>query len=91
MTPETAQAIALNSAAFIFSNDDLRDRFLALSGTAVDDIRSRIEDTDFQASLMDFLISFEPDLIACADHLEEKPETLVSAWRALGGGAGQEW
>lgn len=91
MTPDTAQAIALKGAAFIFSEDALRDRFLSLSGTDGSDIRARIEDADFQASLLDFLISFEPDLIACAEHIGEKPETLVAAWRALGGGAGQEW
>jgi len=91
MTPDTAQTIALQSAGFIFQEDDIRDRFMALSGVDVDDIRSRIADPAFLASILEFLVNFEPDLIACAETLGEKPETLVSAWRALGGGEGQEW
>jgi len=91
MTPDTAQTIALQSAGFIFQEDDIRDRFMALSAVDVDDIRSRIADPAFLASILEFLVNFEPDLIACAETLGEKPETLVSAWRALGGGEGQEW
>ncbi len=91
MTPDIAQTIALQSAGFIFQEDDIRDRFMALSGVDVDDIRSRIADPAFLASILEFLVNFEPDQIACAETLGEKPETLVTAWRALGGGEGQEW
>jgi hypothetical protein len=91
MTPDSPHAVALRGATFIFAEDAIRDRFLALSGVGVDEIRARIQEPDFLASLLDFLISFEPDLIACAETIDEKPEVLVSAWRALGGGAGQEW
>ena len=91
MTPDTAQAIALNSMAFILAEDALRDRFMALSGVDAGDIRERIQDPAFLASVMDFLVGFEPDLMACAESLNEKPEALVSAWRALGGGEGHEW
>lgn len=91
MDNETAQTLALQSMAFILQEDTLRDRFLALSGLGGDDIKARVEDQEFLASILEFLISFEPDLIACADALEEKPESLVTAWRSLGGGKGQEW
>lgn len=91
MDNETAQALALQSVAFILEEDTLRDRFLALSGLDGSDIRVRVQDQEFLASILEFLISFEPDLIACADALEEKPESLVAAWRSLGGGKGQEW
>ncbi|WP_417462049.1 DUF3572 domain-containing protein [Kordiimonas sp.] len=91
MTVDFAQAIALRAAAFIFSEDELRDRFIALSGVGVDDIRARIEDQAFLASLLEFLMGHEPDLMAFSSYSEEKPETIVKAWRALGGGEGQEW
>lgn len=91
MTPDTAQAIALNSMAFILAEDTLRDRFMAMSGVDAGDIRTRIQDPAFLASVMEFLVGFEPDLMACAESLDEKPETLVGAWRALGGGEGHEW
>ncbi|NVJ98423.1 MAG: DUF3572 domain-containing protein [Alphaproteobacteria bacterium] len=91
MTPDIAQAIALNSAAFILAEDALRDRFMALSGVDADEIRARIEDNAFLASVLEFLVGFEPDLVACAETIGEKPESLVTAWRTLGGGQGQEW
>ena len=91
MTPENAQAIALQAAAFIFAEDQLRDRFLALSGTGAEDIRARIEDRDFLASLLEFLIGHEPDVLAFAGAAGEKPEHVISAWRALGGGEGYDW
>jgi hypothetical protein len=91
MTPDSAQAIALQAAAFIFSEDALRDRFLALSGTGVEDIRARIEDREFLASLLEFLMGHEPDVLAFAGASGEKPEHIALAWRALGGGEGQDW
>ncbi|WP_020401242.1 DUF3572 domain-containing protein [Kordiimonas gwangyangensis] len=91
MTSDFAQALALRAAAFIFSEDALRDRYIALSGTGVDDIRARIEDSEFLASLLEFLMAHEPDLLAFAAYADEKPETIAKAWRTLGGGAGQEW
>lgn len=91
MTPDTAQAIALQAAAFIFAEDALRDRFLALSGTGPDDVRARIQDQDFLASFLEFLMGHEPDLMAFAGAAAARPEDVVRAWRALGGGEGQEW
>lgn len=91
MTSDTAQAIALQAVAFIFSEDSLRDRFLALSGTGVDDIRARIQDRDFLASLLEFLMGHEPDLVAFANSAGERPEIVAQAWRTLGGGEGQDW
>ncbi|GHF29825.1 hypothetical protein GCM10017044_26390 [Kordiimonas sediminis] len=91
MTTEDAQAIALQAIIFIVSEDDLQERFVALSGLDGDAIKARLTDNDFLVGVLDFLINFEPDLIACAEHLDTSPETLTSAWRALGGGQGQEW
>lgn len=91
MSPDFAAEIAYKATGFVVSEDSLRDRFLTLSGLSPDEIRSNLTSTDFQASILEFLISHEPDLISCAEALTEKPETLVQAWRALGGGVGQEW
>lgn len=91
MQQEIAISIALGAISYIVSQGQLRERFLALSGLAPEDIRTNIQEIDFLSSTLEFLISHEPDLLACAEHMEEKPENLISAWRALGGGAGQEW
>jgi hypothetical protein len=34
-------------------------------------------------ALMDFLMAYEPDLLACAEALEIKPEALVEAHAGL--------
>ena len=91
MTPDTAQAIALKATAFIFAEEPLRDRFLALTGIDADEIRNRISDRDFLASLLEFLMGHDPDLISFASAADIKPETIKMAWRALGGGEGHEW
>ena len=64
---------------------------MALSGVDVDDLRGSLGDASTLASVLEFLINNEPDLIDTADALEVKPETIVKSWRALGGGQGQEW
>tara|TARA_R110002096_G_scaffold236730_3_gene427510 strand:- start:1039 stop:1314 length:276 start_codon:yes stop_codon:yes gene_type:complete len=91
MYVENAKSLALSALAFILSEDDLRDRFLALSGMDADDMRKRIEETDFMASILEFLLSHEPDLLAYSEHSNENPEHIIVAWRALGGGVGHEW
>lgn len=91
MSPDFASEIAFKAIGFIVSDDTLRDRFLALSGLSPDDIRTNLADADFQASILEFLISNEPDLILFAEEANEKPENIVTAWRSLGGGVGQEW
>ncbi len=91
MQQENAATLALGALGFILSEDQFRDRFLALTGMDADDMRKRIEETDFLASVLEFLLSHEPDLLAYSEHTGEKPENIAIAWRSLGGGAGHEW
>jgi len=88
---ETAFSYGLMAVTYILAEDALRDRFLALSGLSPDEIRASLQKPDFLASALEFLISHEPDLIACAESINESPKDIVAAWRNLGGGAGQEW
>ncbi|MBL4836112.1 MAG: DUF3572 domain-containing protein [Kordiimonadaceae bacterium] len=91
MHQETAQTMALTALTYILSDDDLQARFLSLTGLSENEIRHRIEDSNFLAGILDFLVSHEPDLLAFAENANKKPEHIVSAWRKLGGGIGQEW
>ncbi len=91
MTSETHEIIAINALGFVLEQDDLRDRFLAMSGVDAAQLREMLSDKAALAGILEFLISHEPDLIAAAQHQSVKPEEIVKAWRALGGGEGQEW
>ncbi|MBO6503229.1 MAG: DUF3572 domain-containing protein [Kordiimonadaceae bacterium] len=91
MSTDHNEIIALQAVGYILQQDTLRDRFMALSGVDVDDLRSSLGEPSTLASILEFLINNEPDLLDTADALDVKPEAIVAAWRALGGGEGQEW
>jgi hypothetical protein len=58
------------------------DRATGLTPT---DLRARADDPAVLAATLAFLEAHEPDLIACAEALEVRPEDLASAHRALEG------
>ena len=91
MEQETAISHGYGAVAFILADENLRERFLALTGLSPDDLRQNIKNEPFLASVLDFLMNHEPDLIAFAEASETTPSAIVEAWRKLGGGIGQEW
>jgi hypothetical protein len=91
MQIDTAKLLAIEAVTYIFSHDELRDRFLSLSGLSPADIKAELENADFLQNILDFFIQFEPDLLDFAAHQKIAPENITMAWRALGGGKGQEW
>lgn len=91
MTQHSSEIIALQALGYIMNEDDLRDRFIALTGLDPDALRATLDQQGTLASILEFLISHEPDLVAAAQAQDRSPDALVSAWRSLGGGEGQEW
>ncbi len=91
MQNETSDIVALRAFAFIMENDDLRERFLALTGLDVENLKTTLSTPATLASILEFLIGHEPDLVEAANAQKLNPEQLVAAWRDLGGGVGQEW
>ncbi len=83
MTSETAEALALNALVWVLGDDRRSDRLLSLTGLTGDELRSRLTDPHLLAAVLDFLGSYEPDLIACADALGHRPEALIAARSAL--------
>lgn len=91
MSDQRYEIIALKALGYIVSEDALRDRFVALTGLDSDTLRKNLDQPGTMASILEFLVSHEPDLIAAAQAQDISPDMLVKAWRALGGGAGQEF
>ncbi len=85
MQRNEAEILAYGAAQHLFGDDTLRDRFLSLTGLTGDDIRTNISDQHFLAGLLSFFVRHEPDLIALAEALDEKPDTIVRAWHRLDG------
>ncbi|WP_308909542.1 DUF3572 domain-containing protein [Pseudokordiimonas caeni] len=86
-----AETMALQAVAHIVAEDALRDRFFTITGLDPDTLRAGLAEADMQASVLGFLIDFEPDLVDFALAVNRKPEEVVAAWRTLGGGKGVEW
>ena len=83
LTNDDASALALNALAWTLADDDRAGRLVSLTGLFPDDLRARIGEPAVLAAVLGYLESHEPDLLACAVALDEKPETLVAARAAL--------
>lgn len=60
---DQAVTMALQAVQFIFEHDDLRDGFLNMSGVSPDSIKERIENDDFLAGILDYLLEREEALV----------------------------
>ena len=53
------------------------ERLLSLTGLQPDAIRSGLTNPAILRAMLDFIIDYEPDLIACANDLDLDPATIV--------------
>lgn len=77
--PNDSVAIALGALAATLTDERRATRFLSITGLSPDGIRESLGDRHTLAACLAFLESHEPDLIAVADAIGEKPETLIAA------------
>jgi hypothetical protein len=82
-TNEDSQTLALRALAWCLQDARRAERLLDLTGLTTNELRARAVDPDCQAAVLGFLESHEPDLIACAEALAVRPESLVRAKREL--------
>ena len=78
-----AEAMALRALGWTLSEQARADRLLALTGLSAEALRSRIGEADLLAAVLRFLEAHEPDLLACAEHLQIPPLRLVESRRRL--------
>jgi hypothetical protein len=79
-----AQTIALLVIGWIVADIGRAERFLAMTGLDSEQLRNGLAVKAIQLAALDFLSGHEPDLVACATDLGEKPETLAAAREGLG-------
>ena len=82
-TPMDAHALALFALATALSDERRAHRFLDLTGIGTEELRDRAADPALLAALLRFLEAHEPDLVAVAEAMDLKPETLVRVRREL--------
>ena len=77
--PNDSATIALSALAATLTDERRAERFLAITGLSPKGIRQSLGDSRTLAACLAFLESHEPDLLAVAEAIGEKPETLIAA------------
>ena len=80
--PEPAE-LALRALVWTLGEPDRALRLLDVTGMTPADLRTRAGAPAVLSAVLGFLESYEPDLIACADGIGERPEAIVAARAAL--------
>ena len=80
---EESQTIALLAIGYIVANEDLKGRFLDLSGLDPASLRAGLDTAGVQQAALHFLTSHEPDLVACAEVIGHSPARIAMAARDL--------
>ena len=75
--PGDAEALALAALAATLTDERRARRFLDLTGLDADELRARAGERSLLAALLGFLEAHEPDLVAVAQDIGIKPETLI--------------
>ena len=88
MDRSAAEALAYRALQFVAGDSDRLGRFLALTGIGPTDLRDRIEDPGFLVGVLDFLLNYEPDLLAFAEAAEIAPHDPGRARAALAAASG---
>ncbi|MAS08330.1 MAG: hypothetical protein CL534_27065 [Ahrensia sp.] len=95
MTEETGEtgpeAVAVTALGWIAGNEDMLNRFLALTGIEAGQIRHAAAEPGFLAGVLDFLLAHEPSLMAFCNETETDPDLVQHAREELLGNPGDEW
>lgn len=91
MQRDEAETLALRALGWLAGNDELLPVFLGSSGATLADLRGRMREPAFLASVLDFLLMDDAWItgFAAAEHV--RPESLAAARAALPGGGIPHW
>jgi Protein of unknown function (DUF3572) len=82
---ETAEALALEGLTFLAADSERLERFVALTGLSLDNLRATSAAPDFLAGVLDYIAGDEPLLLAFAANCQIDPAEIMRAWTLLGG------
>ena len=85
MDNATAETVALQALAYLVSEEETLRGFLGQTGVSANDMRSRAENAEFLAGILDFLLEQDERLIAFCDRTSISPEQAQEARAALPG------
>lgn len=91
MDKQFSEIIALRGVKWLASHEEEFQAFSALTGLTIESTQSRIEDLDFLASVLDFILSSEKRLLAFCKDINIPPQTPLEARQFLPGGDVPHW
>ncbi len=83
LNKEAAQAIAISGLQRLADDDDLLMRFCNLTGLLANEIREAALQPNFLVGVLDFYLSYEPDLLAWTEAENINPENVAVARQTL--------
>lgn len=91
MTESDAETLAIRAMGWIAGEGGLLDVFLGSTGAAPDSLREALENREFLAAVLDFLLMDDGWVLGCAAALGVPPERFVAARMQLPGGLQPNW
>jgi Protein of unknown function (DUF3572) len=87
MRSSAAETLALKVLGFLAAQGEPLERFLAVSGVNLEDLRERVGDPQLLAAVLEFLLVDDRLVIAFAEEEGLDPKLVHEAKRALPGAA----
>ncbi|MGX9357216.1 DUF3572 domain-containing protein [Roseobacteraceae bacterium S113] len=91
LSRESAETLALKALAWLVSSEDLGHVFLNATGASEADLRARVGDPDFLASVLDFLVMDDRWVTDFCDSAGYSYDAPMQARAVLPGGEAMHW
>ncbi|MEM1313336.1 MAG: DUF3572 domain-containing protein [Pseudomonadota bacterium] len=91
MTPEAAQALALEALGWLAADADRLGPFMAEAGCGPAELRIRAQEAEFLGFVVDHLLGDEARLMAFCDEVRRPYDAPMRARAALPGGDLPHW
>ncbi|MDE1174538.1 MAG: DUF3572 domain-containing protein [Parvibaculaceae bacterium] len=82
---DQALVYALQALQYVAGDEELLDRFIALTGLGYEELRERAGEPETLAAVMDFVLFQDETIIAVASALSVRPEDMLGIRNALPG------
>jgi hypothetical protein len=82
----SAEDVAVQALIFLAGDQELLQRFLALTGIEAGQIRDAAREPGFLAGVLNFFLAHEPSLMKLCDAIGSEPATINAAVKLLPAG-----
>ncbi len=83
MSPDHAEAYAVEAFTYLAGDEELILRFAEITGVTISDMATATTQPGFLVGVLDFFLANEADLIAFSEAAGKAPEQMMAARHAL--------